>query len=340
MHNLPLITEMLRHHPWSRKAVEDGYVPVFSKMGIDPNERAKILIEDMEKIGCDWPIRSLPVDEHIVLSHYEVPETGFGKEDATDSPEAFKAHGTGLDWGSIIRLSKACEIGRRYFQVEWPNKFRHEILNERDHFSFIEEILWLNLWHGVSEIDYEAQPFLNSGCAKHIDWRFKSCGQTINLEIKYRPRDWMRKVDGAEFNVTMPSYYYDVPQKFPARLPGELNLVGVSTPAPIDRSLRERTEILLREHETIDGVIIWSQSAEGTHPFEIHALRQKELINTFFTNGDIEDAAHIGLVRHLWRKRDERRAYRGQEVPALLRNLSKSITEVSRTQADDHIGQD
>lgn len=117
------------------------------------------------------------------------------------------------------------------------------------------------------------QPFHAAGCKKRVDWRFKSCGQIINLEVKYRPRDWVRHVDGPDFNIVMPEYYYDVPAKFPTRLPGELNLVAVSCPAPIDRSLRERTEVFLRNHTTIDGVLIWSQASSEVSPFEIHALK-------------------------------------------------------------------
>lgn len=182
----------------------------------------------------------------------------------------------------------------------------------------------------MTDIEYEAQPFLSAVCEKRVDWRFKSCGQTVNLEVKYRPRDWMRHADGPEFNIVMPDYFYDVPAKFPEKNQDELNLVAVSTPAPPDRSLRERTEILLREFPSIDGAVIWSQASSGGSPFEIHAIKDRELIRTLFTGGDLEDAAHIGIVRHLWRKRDERRAYRADEVPELLQKLSAEAMESSQ----------
>jgi len=322
MTDLPEITEILRHWPWSKEVVQAGYVPVLTKMDIDPVERAKILVEDMATVGCAWPIRSTFASETVVLAHYEIPGTDFGKMDDDDASEVTKVHGSGLNWGSVVRLSKVCEVGRKYFGPDWPCNFKKQFLNPKDHLAFVEEILWLNLWLGISEIEHEAQPFHAVGCKKRVDWRFKSCGQTINLEVKYRPKDWMRHVDGPDFNIVMPEYYYDVPAKFPVRLPGELNLVAVSCPAPIDRSLRERTEVFLRAHPTIDGVLIWSQASSGESPFEIHALKHRDLIQTFFTGGDFEDAAHIGIVRHLWRKRDERRAYRADEVPELLQKLS------------------
>ena len=328
--DLPEITEMLRHHPWSKEAVAMGFIPVMQEKGIDPEQRARRLIEDMEAIGLDWPIRATPGNERIVISHYEIPGADFGRLDDEDVPEVMKAHGSGLNWGSLIRLSKACEIGRRFFAADWPGRFKKKLLNPKDHLAFIEELLWLNLWHDVSDIVHEARPFEQLGCKKQIDWQFKSCGYLINLEIKYRPKDWMRHVDGPEFNIVMPEYYYDVPAKFPHKHPDALNLVGVSTPAPVDRSLCERTEIFLRSHPTVDGILIWSQSSKGNSPFEIHSLQHRELIRTFFTGGDLEDAAHIGIVRHLWRKRDERRAYRADEVPYLLDQLSAE----ARRQAD------
>jgi hypothetical protein len=329
MTNLPEITEILRHYPWSKEAVQKGYQPVFSRMGINPAQRAKVLVEDMESIGCDWPIRSIPGQGEVVLSHYEIPGTDFGRVDEEDVPEVTKAHGSGLNWGSVVRLSKACEIGRRHFGSDWALRFKKQLLNAKDHLSFIEEILWLNLWYGISNIQYEAKPFCELGYEKQVDWKFMSCGQTINLEIKYRPKDWMRHVDGSDFNIVMPEYYYDVPAKFPHKFPNELNLVGVSSPAPIDRSLCERTEILLRRNPTIDGILIWSQASSGSSPFEVHALKDHNLIKTLFTGGDFEDAAHIGIFRHLWRKRDERRAYRAGDVPELLQKLS-GITQQTK----------
>lgn len=324
MTNLPEIVEILKHHPWSKDAVAKGAIPLLSEMGIDPTERAQILVEDMKTIGCNWPIRSIPVGDETILSHYDIPGSDFGAEEARD---VYTAHGTGLNWGSVIRLSKTCVAGRSLFGKAWPLKFKAKLMNPKDHLSFVEEILWLNLWHGISDVESEATPFAATGCNKKIDWRFFACGQPINLEVKYRPRDWMRHVDGPEHHVVMPSYFDDVPGKFPAKNVGELNLVSVTCLASIDRSLQEHTEILLRTHQNIDGVIIWAHASKSESPFEIHASRDRELISTLFTGGDLEDAAHIGIVRHVWRKRDERRSIHGDEVPEVLKKLSIKLNE-------------
>lgn len=184
MKNLAEITAILSHYPWSKEAVSQGFKPLLTEMEIDAPQRAALLVEDMETIGCDWPIKSEFVAENTVLSHYEIPNSDFGKIDDIDVQQAYTAHGSGLNWGSVIRLSKACEIGRRYFGSEWPAKFKGPLMDPKDHLPFIEELLWLNVWHGVSEIEREASPFQAIGSKKRIDWRFKASGQTINLEVK------------------------------------------------------------------------------------------------------------------------------------------------------------
>jgi hypothetical protein len=338
MTSLSEIAEALRHYPFSKAVVREGCKPVLQEVGIDAAERARALFEDMAAIGCTWPFRAMTVSEKLVLSYYEIPGTDFGKSDSEDVPDVFRAHGFGLNWGSLIRLSKVCEIGRRCFGADWPGRFKRKLLNPKDHLAFVEEMLWLNLWHDVSEIKPEAQPFLSAGCEKRVDWRFKSCGQVINLEVKYRPKDWMRHVDGSEVNIVMPDYYYDVPPKFPRRNDDEINVVAVSCPAPSDRSLQLRTEMFLRSNPTVDGVLIWSQVSQGTRPFEIHSLKNGELIKTLFTGGDFEDAAHVGIIRHLWRKRDERRAYRAEEIPELLQRLGEEARRAAVDQTRSYVG--
>lgn len=320
MNDRKLLTAILRTHPWTNEAVGRGFKPVLAAEDVEM--RVAILIEDMGKMGCVWPVRARPVDENTVLSYYEVPGTDFGKLDSEDVDEVQKAHGIGLNWGSLVRLSKVCLIGRKYFGPDWPQRFRKKFLNGKDHFSFIEEMLWLNLWRGVANVEYEARPFLAQGCGKGIDLRFDSCGQKINLEVKYRPKDWMRHVDGRAHNIVMPGYFYDVPDKFPLRNEGELNLVGLTALAAIHRSLRERIQILLGQSPNIDGVIVWAHASQDNSPtFEIHSTK-KDIIQTLFAGGDFEDLAHLGVITHLWRKRDERRAYRADEVPQLLRQLA------------------
>jgi hypothetical protein len=98
MNDLATITEILRHHPWSPEAVARGSRPILSPSQAE--ERARMLVEDMAAIGCNWPICSFPISEGVILSYYEVPDTDFGKMDEENVDEVQKAHGFGLNWGS------------------------------------------------------------------------------------------------------------------------------------------------------------------------------------------------------------------------------------------------
>jgi hypothetical protein len=321
LNNVQVIAEILRTHPWTPNAVSLGFKPILSET--EAEARAAIIVEDMARIGCDWPIRSRPIDSHMMLTYYDVPGTDFGRHNDSAADEVYRASGIGLNWGSIIRLSKVCVLGRKFFGEDWSVRFKGKLLNRKDHFSFIEEISWLGLWYALTDVTYEGSPFLAQGFGKKIDLVFTSCGQKVNLEVKFRPKDWMRHVDGPDFNIVMPSFFYDVPDKYPARNEGELNLVGLTVLAAVDRSLRERIQTLLKENPNIDGVVVWSNApGDDKTPFEIHSANNLPLIRTMFSGGDLEDQAHLGLVTHLWRKRNERRAFRADEVPELLRRLA------------------
>jgi hypothetical protein len=318
MNDVKLLFEMLRHHPFSREAVARGAKPWLEMLGIDPLQRAKILAEDMTSIECDWTVRSKCVDG-FVLSHYIIPKSDFGKMNEVNQksspPETYMGEGTGLTEGSLVRLSKASVIGRKLFGDAWPIRFKKALLNGIDHLSFLEELFWLNRWHHITDIEYEATPFKSDGCGHSIDWRLKSCGKIINLEVKFRPKDWMRSVDGPEHNKVMPSIFEGVSKKFPKNNKGELNLVAVSCMAPIDRSMREVTEQFLREHPTINGVLVWSMGGSTNGPaYEISSLNDRELIQALFAGIDAEAAHYIGSVSYPMRVSEERRSLKSDEV--------------------------
>jgi hypothetical protein len=317
--NVELLEKILREYPWDEEALSNGATPT---LDLDTaRRRAIILAEDAGSLGIDWPIRVTGGEHNLLLPYYDIPGTEFGATDSATAKEVEKAHGFGLNWGSLVRLSKACEIGRTQFGDEWPTKFKGQLTNPKDHLSIVEEILWLGLWQQTRALEREARPFQRLGNTKRVDWRFDCCGQIINLEIKYRPRDWIRHVDGSKFSRVFDSYYHDVPAKFPTRNEGELNIVGISSLASEDRHWSLVTEKLLKTHTEIDAVILWAHHTESGGPFRIHSLK-KDFIDLFFTGGTVEDAAHFGLVRHLWRSRDERRAMRAEEaIPILVHQL-------------------
>ncbi|MBC2592760.1 hypothetical protein H5P28_00655 [Ruficoccus amylovorans] len=323
--DIRLLGEILRHYPFSEQAIAKGQRPLLERLKISPDHRAKIMSEDMTALGLKWQIYATPIPNDLVIPAYCIPDTDFGKLNSENGNEAYKAEGIGLNEGNLIRLSKACEIGRKYFENQWPHKFKAAILNTKDHLSFIEELHWLNRWRRVSHIEYEARPFLKQECKKRVDWRFQSLGVTVNLEVKYRPRDWARTVDGSENHAVKSSYFADVPDKFPSQNPGELNLVAFSSLAPIDRSLQEEINTFLTEYNTIDGVLVWSMNSQDGRLYEIQSVSQKALIETLFTGIDQEDAAYIGQVRYQQRVSNERRALRPEEVPDYLDRTYRGI---------------
>jgi hypothetical protein len=68
------------------------------------------------------------------------------------------------------------------------------------------------------------------GHKKGPDWRFMSCGMTINLEVKYRPGQWMRKVDGPVYFQVKQGLFDGIAEKFPyPSTQTELNIAGIVT---------------------------------------------------------------------------------------------------------------
>lgn len=138
----------------------------------------------------------------------------------------------------------------------------------------LEEILWLGRWHTPENIEMAYKQ--NPDSPKDIDWRFTSCGQTINLEVKNRQRDWVGVVDGPHFSRNFDSYFRDLAGKFGPQQNGELNIVGITTMSPPDRGLQECTQRFLDAHPEIDAVIIWSiHDPDGKRP-DIHASHESQ----------------------------------------------------------------
>ena len=290
---------------------------------LSPDEariRAIWLVEDMTKIGLRISVKAFPVDDKIWVPYYEIPQSEFGQEQGSASEpvhDTLTAHGSGLNWGDLVRLSKVCKIGHTLIPGLWPHKFKAKLLGE--HNSCVHELLWLARFKNPKDIEPEPRPF--AGCKKGPDWRFKSDSQPINLEVKYRPGDWVRQVDGAVFSPARPGLFYEVAEKFPTRNIGELNIVALTVLGPIEPSLLAATDRFLTATPTVDAVFIWSESP-GNGPTTAVQPADGNFARNFFNEGDVEDRCYIGVIRHLWRKSEERRPVRPEEVPELLSRLA------------------
>lgn len=195
--------------------------------------RAVMLVEDMGTVGIDIQLRTFPVGDRLHVPYYEVPRTDFQQEGTAEKPvdDTLTAAGSGLNWGDLIRLSKACKIGRTLLGSSWPGKFKDKLLAE--HNATVQELLWLGRFRNPKKIELEPRPF--PGCKKRPDWRFAVDGQIINLEVKHRPGDWIRQVDGSQYSPARPGLFSDVSGKFLIKLEGELNLVALSVMPPLKK---------------------------------------------------------------------------------------------------------
>lgn len=279
-------------------------------------ERAAMVHNDMEtvrfalRLGTSWPVQTQSIDP-IWIPSYALEGTMYGPEADPDGDNNRDAAGPLISCGEFVRLSKACMLGRRLLPSgDWPQKFASKLRDPQQHLPTIEEILWLGRWNSPERIEMSYKQ-IPSG--KDIDWRFTCCDIKINLEVKYRLRDWQGIVDGPHFSRNFDSYFDDVLGKFGPRPDGDLNVVGITTFTPPDRGLQECTQRFLENHAEIDAVIFWSiHDPKGKRP-DIHA-RQPDLIKMLFKGADREDDLFCAPIRHLWRKSDERRAMRPAEA--------------------------
>jgi hypothetical protein len=281
--------------------------------------RAQIVCEDMAKVRFDlqieyWPV-NVPGYVKIAVPAYKLLGSQFDPDGPLDAPDVYKAAGPGLNCGSLLRLSKACKVARMYLKKAWPNTFATRLRDPNNHLAVVEELLWLGYWQHVQKLQPSYKQ--SSISDKNIDWRFTCCEQVINLEVKYRRRDWIGVVDGPYFSRDFDSYFQDCEGKFGPQKDGEINVIGITTLAPPDAGLRRTIDRFLASHPYVDAIILWSFHApDGADP-EIHSAKA-DLIRLLFTGGDAEDRLRISPIRHLWRKSEERRALRPGEVPQEL----------------------
>lgn len=274
--------------------------------------RAKWLVEDMHAIGFEVRIKEFPVEfpagPKISVPYYEIPNSDFGKEEHCDGKpvhDTNTAHGSGLNWADLVRLSRVCKIGRTLLPGMWPLRFKKKLLGE--HNSCVQELLWLARFKRPKNIELEPRPFV--GCRKGPDWRFKSDAQPINLEVKYRPGDWIRHVDGEPASPVRPNIFYDVADKFPTKNVGELNIVALTVIGSIGTSLVQATDKLLNDTPTVDAVFIWSESP-GDGPDTAMRPIDSNFVRSFFNEGDKEERCYIGVIRHQRCKSEARRVSR------------------------------
>lgn len=280
--------------------------------------RAAVVLEDMAAVGFELRLSSFPVPlkngTTIHVPIYECPESDFGKDGVhpkTGQPyhDTQTAGGSGLTHGDLIRLSKACMIGRKYLPGKWPVEWKTDLHGNR-HLPCIQELLWLARFKCPSNILHSVKVF--RGSKKDVDWRFERQGQILNVEVKYRPADWTKFVDGAKFSPSRLCDFHDVAGKFPSKNPGELNVLAITTVAPIDDSLRTACEELMKITPALDAILIWSEHP-GDGPTTMVFPEDAVFVDSFFNHGDEEDRRYIASIRYVLRNSEERRSLTTEE---------------------------
>jgi hypothetical protein len=206
-------------------AIEKALVTAYPGMSepvlsaAEAGTRAEIVYEDMRKIRFDieleyWPV-NFPGFQGIQVPAYKLAGSQYDPDGPPSVPDVYKAAGPGLSCGHLLRLSKACKLGRVFLGDNWPESFASRLRDPDDHLAVVEEMLWLGYWQSVQDVKHSVRQ--NSKSNKNVDWRFNCCGQIINLEVKYRRRDWVGIVDGPYFSRDFDSYFADCEGKFGAQ---------------------------------------------------------------------------------------------------------------------------
>jgi len=325
LQNFDEVHVLIREAPWSNEQIASGYRPFLASDAAE--DRAKVIVTNSRTLNINWNLglTSMKTEHELWVPCYEIPNSDFGAPPSSlEASAVHKAHGIGLNWGSLLRFGRACETVSKLFEKGLPAKVRNKLANPKDHLATVEEIIWLGLWQHVSDIESEVQLGKKNGNKKRVDWKFKSKGQTINLEVKYRMRDWVRVADGPQFSIARPSYYEDIDGKFPERLPSELNIVGISSYAAPDRSWREETHDYLDKNPQIDAIVLWSPTfvGDGGAPFEVHSRDKASIVRNLLRPIE-EDKQHLVVIRHLWQERDQRRLDNKPHIHKALMEYSR-----------------
>jgi hypothetical protein len=285
--------------------------PVWSKD--EAKALARMVHEDMTTAAFNleltaWPPIRIPGFQPIVVPAYKLERTDYGPQKLHESNQTFKASGPMLDGGHLLRLARACKLGRELLSTKWPARFAKRLRNPKEHPTLIEEILWLGRWHSPTKVASGVK--LVPGSKKDVDWGFDCCGRRINLEAKFRRRDWMAVTDGPSFSREFDSYFEDARGKFSAARSGELNLLGITTFAQPDSGLRACTNRFLRDHPEVNGVIFWSLHAPNGDSLEVHSANDKQLIESFLKIQNEDHLLCLSPILHPWNERDTRKAAR------------------------------
>jgi hypothetical protein len=138
-----------------------------------------------------------------------------------------------------------------------------------------------------------------------VDWQFETQGVVINLEVKYKPYDWLRWVDAGRYALALQSYFDTVAEKFPCKMNGQVNLLAITLLGALGPELRAMTTSFLEAHPTLDGVLFWSIARRDSTAYECIFQPEARFIQSLLRPAEVEDCwrnPFIVLSAPDWRK--------------------------------------
>jgi hypothetical protein len=255
----------------------------------EANRRARMLLEDVPRLtGGRLQLRCIVRADSEVWPYYVF--TNFQRRPDLLNPALrirSAAVGYGLSWGDLVTLSKTIKFARQQWGELWVRPFRERMRHFPIHISTVEELWWLSLWQSPLHIEREC-----AFCAPYwrsVDWRFETQGVAINLEIKYHANDWLRFVDPVAYPKLLDSYFRTLPGKFPARVAGQVNLVGMTLMGSLGARLRHRAESFLKSHPALDGFLFWSVARRDLPGCECVLRPASEFVRELLRPAEEED---------------------------------------------------
>ena len=252
-------------------------------------------------------------DPVVHLVEYEIGDTTNRVANATNPtfddlrpPVLKEMGGSELEHASLSFKSKVCEIGAQVLKTHWPQRFLTRLRDRCQHLNVINEVWWLARFPEARNAHPSVKLNKENVSDKNVDWAFAwqtgrtpTRGFTVNLEVKRRPNDIVRKIHG----VPPSDLFDDVLPKFRPSKANEINAVGVTVFGEIDDSIKRAADDFLRltdKEGKIDAVVVFSRFAVRTESHHVLGRDPKAaILRERIAPLDDEDVAAIALVEHL-----------------------------------------
>ena len=258
---------------------------------LDPREayrRTRLVLEDVPRLRFPLRLRFMECGEGRVWPYYvyaEARSEALPWRSVNVSPTM--PVGYGLNWGDLTTLSQVVTLARHLWGWHWVWCFRQRMSSMGNHLSFIEELWWLGRFESPRAIEQECCPF--PGCIRTVDWQFETQGVVINLEVKYRPYDWLRWVDERRYASELSGYFDTVAEKFPRKIPGQVNLLAMTLLGALGPELRAKTTSFLEAHPVLDGVLFWSIARRDVAGCECIFRPETRFVQSLLCPAEAED---------------------------------------------------